>query len=42
MNKRTTNNMRQAQYLHSSALIEYVTKELESNSNSIMEELKEK
>lgn len=40
--KRTINNMRQTQYLHSLALIEYVTKKLESNSNSIMEKLKEK
>jgi len=29
------------QYLHSLALIDYVTKKLESNSNSIMEKLKE-
>ena len=40
--KRTINNMRQTQYLHSLALIEYVTKKLEFNSNSIMEKLKEK
>lgn len=39
--KRKIDNMHQIQYLHSSALIGYVTKKLESNSNSIMEKLKE-
>ena len=39
--KRTVNNAHQTQYLHSLALIEYVTKKVESNSNSIMKELKE-
>lgn len=40
--KRTVNHAHQTQYLYSLALIEYVTKKVESNSNSIMKELKEK
>ena len=39
--ERKIGNNRQVQYLHSLALIDYVTKKLESNSNSIMEKLKE-
>lgn len=38
--QRKTDNNRQVQYLYSLALIDYVTKKLESNSNSIMETLK--
>lgn len=38
--KRVIDNRHQVQYLHSSALIEYVTKKLESNANSIMNDLK--
>lgn len=37
---RKTNNIHQVQHLHSLALIEYVTKKLETNANSIMESLK--
>lgn len=39
--KRKVDNMHQVQYLHSSALIEYVTKKIELNSNTIMEKLRE-
>lgn len=38
--KRAIDNRHQIQYLHSSALIEYVTKKLESNANTIMNALK--
>ena len=38
--KRAIDNRHQIQYLHSSALIEYVTKKLESNANTIMNDLK--
>lgn len=38
--KRAVDNRHQIQYLHSSALIEYVTKKLESNASTIMNELK--
>ena len=39
--ERKIDNNREVQYLHSLALIDYVTKKLESNANSIMETLKE-
>lgn len=39
--ERKIGNNRQVQYLHSRALIDYVTKKLESNSNAIMEKLNE-
>lgn len=39
--ERKMDNKHQVQYLHSLALIEYVTKKLESNYDSIMEKLKE-
>jgi len=38
--KRAIDNRHQIQYLHSSALIDYVTKKLESNANTIMNDLK--
>lgn len=38
--KRAIDNRHQVQYLHSSALIEYVTKKLESNASTIMDDLK--
>lgn len=38
--KRAVDNRHQVQYLHSSALIEYVTKKLESNASTIMDDLK--
>lgn len=38
--KRAIDNRHQIQYLHSSALIEYVTKKLELNAKTIMNDLK--
>lgn len=38
--KRAIDNRHQIQYLHSSALIDYVTKKLESNANTIMNNLR--